>query len=66
MTKSNRWDELGDLVDDEVLHAFAVVGDLPAARAGLRSRFTGPAQRTITSMPYDGDYLLALDLVSAD
>jgi len=66
LTKSNRWDELGNLVDDEVLATFAVVGDLPAARAGLRSRFSGPAQRTITSMPYDGEHMLALDLVSAD
>lgn len=66
LTKSNRWDELGDLVDDEVLAAFAVVGDLPSARAEFRSRFAGSAQRVITSIPYDADNLLALDLVSAD
>ncbi len=64
LTKSNRWDELGDLVDDEVLAAFAVVGDLPSARAEFRSRFAGSAQRVITSIPYDADNLLALDLVS--
>jgi alkanesulfonate monooxygenase SsuD/methylene tetrahydromethanopterin reductase-like flavin-dependent oxidoreductase (luciferase family) len=64
LTKSNRWAELGDLVDDEVLRAFAVVGDLETARAEFRSRFAGSAQRVITSINYDADNLLALDLVS--
>jgi probable F420-dependent oxidoreductase len=66
LTKSNRWAELGDLVDDEVLATFAVVGDLPSARAEFRSRFAGSAQRIITSIPYDADDLLALDLVGTD
>ncbi|MCU1366797.1 MAG: class F420-dependent oxidoreductase [Ilumatobacteraceae bacterium] len=65
LTKSNRWDELGTLIDDEVLAAFAVVGDLSSARAEFRSRFAGLAQRVITSIPYAADDLLALDLVSA-
>jgi probable F420-dependent oxidoreductase len=65
LTKSNRWAELGDLVDDEVLAAFAVVGDLPSARAEFRSRFHGLAQRVITSIPYAAHFDLALDLVSA-
>jgi probable F420-dependent oxidoreductase len=64
LTKSNRWAELGDLVDDEVLAMFAVVGDLEAARAEFRTRFAGSAQRIITSINYDTDNLLALDLVS--
>ena len=64
LTKSNRWAELGDLVDDEVLAMFAVVGDLATARAEFRSRFAGSAQRVITSINYDADNLLALDLVS--
>lgn len=65
LTRAGRWEELGDLVDDEVLAAFAVTGDLPTAAAGLRARFAGLAQRTCTSMPYDADELLALDLVSS-
>lgn len=63
-TKSGRWTELGDLIPDEVLAAFAVVGDLDSAREEFRSRFAGSAQRVITSIPYDADNLLALDLVS--
>lgn len=65
LTKSNRWAELGDLVDDEVLNMFAVVGDLETARAEFRSRFAGSAQRIITSINYDADNMLALDLVSS-
>ncbi len=63
-TKSGRWTELGDLVPDEVLNMFAVVGDLDTARAEFRSRFAGSAQRVITSINYDTDNLLAIDLVS--
>lgn len=63
-TKAGRWDELGDLVDDEVLATFAVVGDLATAAAGLRERFAGLADRVTTSMPYEADDLLALDLVA--
>jgi probable F420-dependent oxidoreductase len=65
LTKAGRWTELGDLVDDEVLHAFAVVGEVGAAGVGLRERFAGLADRVTTSMPYDADDLLALDLITA-
>lgn len=61
-TKEGRWSELGDLVDDTVLREFAVVGDLEAAARDLRGRFTGLASRVMTSMPYDADDLLALDV----
>lgn len=41
MTKENRWDELGDQVTDEMLEAFAVVGE-PAQTAELiQERFGG-------------------------
>jgi probable F420-dependent oxidoreductase len=63
-TKEGRWSELGDLVDDTVLHEFAVVGDLEAAGRDLRTRFTGLAERVMTSMPYDADDLLGLDLTT--
>jgi probable F420-dependent oxidoreductase len=63
LTKSGRWSDLGDLVDDEVLAAFAVVGELDAVGVEVRSRFAGLADRVTTSMPYDADDLLALDLM---
>ncbi len=63
MTKAGRWTELGDLVDDEVLATFAVVAELDDAGAEVRARFRGLADRVTTSMPYDADDLLALDLL---
>jgi probable F420-dependent oxidoreductase len=63
-TKAGRWAELGDLVDDEVLATFAVVGGLDTVGAAVRQRFAGLADRVSTSMPYDADDLLALDLLS--
>ncbi len=64
-TKAGRWDELGDLVDDEVLATFAVVGELNSVGVEVRARFAGLADRVTTSMPYDADDLLALDLLGA-
>jgi probable F420-dependent oxidoreductase len=63
-TKAGRWSELGDLVDDTVLHEFAVVGDLDTAARDLRTRFSGLAERVMTSMPYDADDLLGLDVAT--
>lgn len=65
LTKTDRWAELGDLVDDEVLAAFAVVGEPDSVGAEVRARFGGLADRVTTSMPYDADDLLALDLLTA-
>jgi probable F420-dependent oxidoreductase len=65
LTKADRWSELGDLVDDEVLATFAVVGELDAVGVAMRERFAGLADRVTTSMPYDADDLLALDLLAS-
>jgi alkanesulfonate monooxygenase SsuD/methylene tetrahydromethanopterin reductase-like flavin-dependent oxidoreductase (luciferase family) len=65
LTRANRWSDLAALVDDEVLHTFAVVGELSAAGPAFRERFAGLADRVTVSMPYDADRLLALDVVSA-
>ena len=64
LTKAGRWDELRDLVDVEVLATFAVTGELDAVGAQMRARFSGLADRVTTSMPYDADDLLALDLLT--
>ena len=64
MTKEGRWDELADLVDDDVLDTFAVVGDLDTARTALRERFAGLAERVTLSLPYDADDELVLALAA--
>lgn len=63
-TKQGRWAELGDLVDDEVLGTFAVVGELDQVGEAVRSRFDGLAERVILSIPYAADDRLGLDIVS--
>lgn len=65
LTKANRWADLAGLVDDEVLHTFAVVGELDEVRVGFRERFAGLADRVTTSMPYAAADGLALDVVAA-
>jgi probable F420-dependent oxidoreductase len=65
LTKQGRWDELADLVDDEVLAAFAVVGELAEVGPAFRERFAGLADRVTVSLPYPADDLLALDIVTA-
>ncbi|MDT4922015.1 MAG: hypothetical protein QOI15_2917 [Pseudonocardiales bacterium] len=62
LTKTGRWAELADLIDDEVLNTLAVVGDVDTARAALRERFAGLAERVTLSLPYraDDEVVLAL------
>jgi probable F420-dependent oxidoreductase len=39
MTRDGRWSEIGSLIDDEMLHAFAVVGEPAALAPELHRRF---------------------------
>jgi len=39
LSKRGDWDAMADLIDDEVLHTFAVVGELDTIAAEARSRF---------------------------
>jgi probable F420-dependent oxidoreductase len=62
MTKAGRWAELPDLIDDEVLDTFAVVGELDRVRVELRKRFGDLVERITLSLPYPAgdDLLLAI------
>jgi probable F420-dependent oxidoreductase len=64
LTLQGRWDALSTLVDDEVLHTFAVVGEPHKVSAELRERCSGLVDRVMLSMPYDADETLALDVVT--
>ena len=43
MSKQNRWDEMTDLIDDEVLETIAVVGPRKEIAGKLRARLDGIA-----------------------
>ena len=62
LTKAGRWAELAALIDDDVLNAFAIVGDVDTARAALQERFGGLVERVTLSLPYqaEDDVVLAL------
>lgn len=65
LSKQNRWAELPGLVDDEVLHTFAIVGDVETAGRAFRERFEGLVERVTVSMPHHLDATVALDLLAA-
>ncbi len=39
MSKQGQWQEMGELIDDEVLETFAVVGEQDSVAAGFRDRY---------------------------
>ncbi len=65
LSKQGRWAEMGEAVDDEILHAMAVVGDPQQVAAGLRERWGDVAQRISFYAPYESDPDLWPDLIAA-
>lgn len=65
LTKENRWDEMGSVVDDEILHTIAVVGTPDECAAQLRDRYGDLASRLGFSLPYGPSTELLAELVTA-
>ncbi|MEU8133467.1 TIGR03617 family F420-dependent LLM class oxidoreductase [Streptodolium elevatio] len=64
LSLAGRWEEMGRLVDDDVLNAFAVVAESPAAAGKLiRERSTGVYDRVSVSLAAGADPDLALDVL---
>ncbi len=55
MTKRGEWDRMSELIDDEMVKAFAVVGTPEDAVADLRRRYGDIATRITITMPPDPD-----------
>jgi probable F420-dependent oxidoreductase len=53
--RADRWQVMGSLVDDDVLNAFAVVGEPDALAAEIRRRFDGLVDRFSFYTPYEID-----------
>jgi hypothetical protein len=45
LSKRGAWDDMTGLIDDEMLHTFAVVGGFDTIAATIRSRFDGVVDR---------------------
>ena len=52
MSKRGEWAEMSELISDEMLHAFAVVGTTDEIGGRLRKRFAGLADRVGFYLPY--------------
>lgn len=55
LAKEGRWDAMGELVDDAVLHEFAVVGPPGECAREIRRRFDGLVDRFTPYTPYTLD-----------
>ncbi len=55
MSKEGKWKEMGDLIDDEILHTFAVVAEPEKIAGGLADRYGDSVQRISFYAPYASD-----------
>ena len=55
MTKRGAWDEIAGVIDDEVLHTFAIVGTPEEAIEEARGRYGDLATRISISVPDGAD-----------
>jgi probable F420-dependent oxidoreductase len=55
MSKEGRWAEMGTLIDDDILAAFAVVAPLDEVAAGLKARWGDSLTRVSFYTPYSTD-----------
>ena len=55
LSKEGRWSDMGDLITDEMLHAFSVVGTPAEVGKGLREKLAGRATRTTFYATYEAD-----------
>ncbi|MCX4728813.1 TIGR03617 family F420-dependent LLM class oxidoreductase [Streptomyces sp. NPDC090052] len=64
LSLQGRWKEMGQLIDADVLNAFAVVAETPAEAGRLvRERYTGVYHRVSVSLAAQSDPALALDIL---
>jgi len=55
LTKRGAWDEIGNLVDDEILHTFAMIGTPEEAVEEARRRYGDVATRISINVPENAD-----------
>jgi probable F420-dependent oxidoreductase len=65
LTKQGRWDEIGGLISDEMLHEFAVVGEPAAVGKALRERYADIATRITFYATYESDPQLWPEVLQA-
>ena len=64
LSLQGRWQDMGDVIDDDVLHAFAVVAEPGAVGAELRRRYGDVMTRMTLYMPYAIDPEITAQVIS--
>ncbi len=65
LSKQGEWDAMGEVLDDDVLHAFAAVGSASEVAEALQKRFGDVIDRLSLYMPYDADPAQVAELTGA-
>ncbi|HVX19377.1 MAG TPA: LLM class F420-dependent oxidoreductase [Acidimicrobiales bacterium] len=55
LSKKGEWEKMGELIDDDILHAFAVVAEPEQLAAGIAERYAGLVTRLSFYAPYKSD-----------
>src|SRR5262249_38762671 len=55
LSKQGKWEEMGELIDDDILNTFAVVAEPEQIAAGIAERFAGVVTRLSFYAPYQSD-----------
>jgi probable F420-dependent oxidoreductase len=63
MSKAGKWQEMGELIDDDLVDAFAVVGDPGAVAKGIVDRWGGIYDRISLYTPYAIDTPTLLEVI---
>jgi probable F420-dependent oxidoreductase len=64
LSKEGKWEEMGDLIDDDMVRTFAAVGDVATVARELRERWDGVATRLSFYAPYKFDAELRRTLLA--
>jgi probable F420-dependent oxidoreductase len=65
MSKEGKWNDMGEVISDDVLHEFAAVGDVAQVAAQLRERWAPSLTRLSFYIPYASDESLRTELLAA-
>jgi probable F420-dependent oxidoreductase len=64
LSLQGRWQDMGTIIDDDVLHAFAVVAEPDAVAAELLRRYGDVMTRMTLYMPYSADPAVTAQVVA--
>ena len=65
MSKAGKWTEMGELIDDEILEAFAVIAEPQQIAPGFATRFGDVVDRLSFYAPYQSDPEIWLPVLEA-